>query len=163
MPTRFPPALIRCLAAAVLAAAAPESVALEDFLQKKTAEMDPAARDAGLTYKVDCAAGAKAAEKCSVDAETYKGWRSFHTHCFQCHGGSGLGSTFAPNLQERFNTHVDHERFDFVLHHGYTGKVGAMPSFAQNPAVLKDRDALYRYLRARADASLPPGRPQRAK
>lgn len=134
-----------------------------DFLNRKTAAMEPAVRDAGLSYAVTCEEGATAAEKCSVDAETYKGWRSFHAHCYQCHGGGGLGSTFAPNLQERFNDHVDHARFDYVLHNGYVGNMGAMPSFATNPAVLKEIDALYLYLRARADGALPPGRPVRAK
>lgn len=133
-----------------------------DFMLRKTAAMQPAVRDAGLTYTVQCEPGATQAEACAVDAETYKGWRSFHAHCYQCHGGSGLGSTFAPNLMDRLNDHVDHARFHYVLHNGYTGKVGAMPSFEANAAVLKDLDALYRYLRARADEALPAGRPTRA-
>ena len=111
-------------------------------------------------YTVDCAEGATDARLCKVDAQTLLGWRAFHTHCSQCHGGSGLGSTFAPNLQERFNTRVDFARFSFVLHHGYHGQVGVMPSFEQNKAVLAARDALYAYLSARAKGVLPPGRPQ---
>jgi len=146
------------LAAGVLAGAM--SVQADPLdLTKSTTTMDPAVRDNGLTYTVECEAGATAAEKCKVDGDTYVGWRSFSTHCLACHGGSGMGSTFAPSLQDRFNAHVDHERFDYVLHNGYTGKMGAMPSFASNTAVLKDVDKLYRYLRARADGALPPGRP----
>jgi len=114
---------------------------------------------AGPGYDVSCPAGASQAEKCQVGKETYIGWRSFHTHCFQCHGGSAMGSTFAPNLMERFKTRVDYARFKHVLNNGYTGKVGAMPSFAKNTAVLKDTDALYSYLRARTDGALPAGRP----
>jgi hypothetical protein len=114
---------------------------------------------AGQAYDVSCPAGAAQAEKCEVGKETYIGWRSYHTHCFQCHGGSGMGSTFAPNLMDRLNTVVDYERFKHVLNNGYTGKVGVMPSFAKNSAVLKDTDALYGYLRARAEGALPAGRP----
>jgi mono/diheme cytochrome c family protein len=128
-------------------------------LARKTAEMDPAARDGGLTWTVECPADATAAEACKVDRDTYNGWRSFSTHCLACHGGSAMGSSFAPNLMDRLNAHVDHERFIHVLKNGYVGKMGAMPSFATNPGVLKDTDRIYRYLRARADRVLPPGRP----
>jgi len=128
-------------------------------LTKTTTTMDPAVRDNGLSYTVECEDGATAAERCKVDKDTYVGWRSYSANCLACHGGSGMGSTFAPNLQDRFNAHVDHERFDHVLRNGYTGRMGAMPSFATNNAVLKDIDRLYRYLRARAEGVLPPGRP----
>ena len=111
-------------------------------------------------YSVDCQEGVTDARQCKVDAQTLLGWRAFHTHCAQCHGGSGLGSTFAPNLQERFNTRVDFARFSYVLQHGYHGQMGVMPNFAQNKAVLAARDALYAYLSARAKGALPPGRPQ---
>jgi cytochrome c5 len=142
-----------CLATAGTIAADPLD------LTKQSKEMDPALRDNGITYTVQCPDGATAAEDCKVDKETYVGWRSYSANCLACHGGSGMGSTFAPSLQDRFNAHVDHERFDYVLHNGYVGKMGAMPSFATNTAVLKDVDAIYRYLRARADGALPPGRP----
>ena len=137
------------------------SIALADpqDLTKQTAGMDPATRDKGLGFTVECPDGAAAAEACKVDKETYGGWRSFSVNCLACHGGSAMGSTFAPNLMDRFNTHVDYERFDHVLRNGYVGKMGAMPSFGSNPGVLKDIDRLYRYLRARADGVLPPGRP----
>lgn len=139
------------------------SMAAGDDITKKTATMEPAVRDGGLTYTVECAAGTTKAEDCSVDKDTYVGWRAFGANCQQCHGGGAMGSTFAPNLMERFNDHVDHERFVYVLNNGYTGNMGAMPSFAANPNVLKDVDALYRYLRARADGVLPNGRPKKQK
>ena len=120
---------------------------------------DPAVAGPEPGYDVSCPDGATQAEKCQVGKDTYVGWRSFATHCVQCHGGSAMGSTFAPNLAERFNTRVDWLRFNYVMHNGYTGKVGAMPSFAKNNAVLKDLGAIYGYLRARADNALPPGRP----
>ena len=129
------------------------SLAAADELPRDDAAGAPPA------YTVECPAEAGNASQCVVDATVLAGWRAFHTHCSQCHGGSALGSTFAPNLQERFNTRVDFPRFSYVLQHGYHGQVGVMPSFAQNTTVLKARDALYAYLRARADGKLPPGRP----
>jgi len=127
---------------------------------------EPRNDDAGDTpeYTVKCADGATDAKQCEVDKDTYVGWRTFATNCQVCHGGSGLGSTFAPNLMERINKEgVDYGRFMYVVENGYHGKVGAMPSWKKNVAVMKARDSLYRYLKARADDKLPKGRPKKMK
>ena len=110
---------------------------------------------------VSCPAEARAAEACVVDADTFVGWRSFALNCQVCHGGSGLGSTFAPNLLDRLNQRVDYARFLLVVENGYTGHVGVMPGWRATSDVMANRDNLYRYLRARADGRLPPGRPQK--
>ncbi|RME34135.1 MAG: hypothetical protein D6786_05735 [Gammaproteobacteria bacterium] len=116
------------------------------------------------TYKVECAEGATSATQCKVDKETYVGWREYKANCQVCHGGGGMGSTFAPNLQERFNKEgVDWPRFYYVIEHGYTGQMGAMPPWDKNKRVMKMRANLYRYLKARADGKLPLGRPGRMK
>ncbi|MGE3774216.1 MAG: cytochrome c [Gammaproteobacteria bacterium] len=112
-------------------------------------------------YDVTCPPDAKAAEQCQVDKETYIGWRTFAGQCQVCHGGSALGSTFAPNLLDRFHQRVDYPRFVEVVTHGYTGQVGAMPAWKGNPNVEPHIDQMYRYLKARADGALPPGRPAR--
>lgn len=161
-PAPTPEQTIAAPAAAVEPAAAPAPAATAAAVPaQEEAATAPATQsaDGAPAYDVSCPEGAAQAEKCQVGRETYIGWRSYHTHCFQCHGGSGMGSTFAPNLMDRFNSTVDYARFKHVLQNGYTGKVGAMPSFAKNSAVLKDTDALYGYLRARADGVLPAGRP----
>lgn len=113
--------------------------------------------------KVQCPEGAKAAEACTVDPDTFVGWRSFALNCQVCHGGSALGSTFAPSLLDRLNQRVDYARFLQVVENGYTGQVGAMPAWHAKSDVMDNRDNLYRYLRARADGRLPPGRPQKGK
>jgi len=110
---------------------------------------------------VSCPPDAKAAEQCQVDKETYIGWRTFAGQCQVCHGGSALGSTFAPSLLDRFHQRVDYPRFVDVVTHGYTGQVGAMPAWKGNPNVEPHIDRLYRYLKARADGVLPAGRPAR--
>jgi mono/diheme cytochrome c family protein len=115
-------------------------------------------------YEVNCPKGATDASTCKVDKGTYIGWRTFSTTCQVCHGGSGMGSTFAPNLMERFNKEgVDYPRFKYAVTHGYHGHVGAMPAWDKNPQVMKNLDNLYRYLKARADDTLPEGRPARMK
>jgi mono/diheme cytochrome c family protein len=116
--------------------------------------------DATPTYTVQCAANAAAAEQCQVDKLTYVGWRTFATQCQVCHGGSALGSTFAPNLLDRLNQRVNYARFKDVVANGFRGQVGAMPAWKTNPQVMPHIDDLYRYLRARADGKLPAGRPQ---
>jgi len=113
-------------------------------------------------YVADCPAGAVAAEKCKVDKNTYFGWRTYAANCQVCHGGSGMGSTFAPNLMDRLKTRVDYARFVTVVTEGYTGQVGAMPAWKTKKDVMSNLDNLYQYLRARTDGKLPPGRPQKA-
>ena len=116
------------------------------------------------TYQVKCQEGATTAARCEVDKNTYIGWREYKTNCQVCHGGGGMGSTFAPNLQERFNKEgVDWPRFYYVIEHGFTGQMGAMPGWKKNRRVMKMRANLYRYLKARADGKLPLGRPKRMK
>lgn len=120
------------------------------------------APSASPSYDVSCPEQAAAAESCTVDKPTYVGWRTFAANCQVCHGGSGLGSTFAPNLLDRFNGTVDYARFLTVLENGYTGQVGAMPAWKSKRDVMSNADNLYRYLRARADGRLPAGRPNKA-
>jgi len=112
-------------------------------------------------YKVECPKGANSATQCKVGKPTFMGWLTFQTTCFVCHGNGGVGTTFAPNLQDRFNQHgVDFAVFSFVLQHGYRGEIGIMPCWKDNPRVMNNIDNLYRYLKARADGKLPLGRPQ---
>lgn len=111
-------------------------------------------------YAVECPSGATDASACTVDRLTYDGWRTYKIECQQCHGGGGMGSTFAPNLMVRFNdAGVDYGRFLYVMDHGYTGQMGVMPSLAKNPRVQKHKAGIYAYLKARADGVIPNGRP----
>ena len=112
-------------------------------------------------YAIDCPAGATDAKDCvAVDEATYLGWKTYKIECQQCHGGGGLGSTFAPNLLDRINKQgVDFGRFLYVMEHGYKGQMGAMPSMAKNARVQKAKAEVYTYLKARADGVIPNGRP----
>ncbi|MGE0486484.1 MAG: hypothetical protein AB7Q81_20195 [Gammaproteobacteria bacterium] len=111
-------------------------------------------------YAVECPHDSADAGACTVDQLTYDGWKTFTVECQQCHGGGAMGSTFAPNLMVRINeAGVDYGRFLYVMEHGYTGQMGVMPSLAKNPRVQKNKDALFAYLKARADGVMPNGRP----
>lgn len=124
---------------------------------------EPRVDDAGEppAYAVDCPDGAADAKDCAaVDEATYLGWKTYKVECQQCHGGGGLGSTFAPNLLDRINKQgVDFGRFLYVMEHGYKGQMGAMPSMAKNARVQKAKAEVYTYLKARADGAIPNGRP----
>ena len=100
-----------------------------------------------------------------VDKPTYNGYRRFHGVCHTCHGQDALGSTIAPSLVESLKN-VSYETFIQTLTEGRTvtlsdGSVRAMPAFRENADVMKYQDDIYRYLKARSDDVLAPGRPKK--
>lgn len=109
-------------------------------------------------YEVKCDANGK---NCKVDMDTFVGWRMYTSNCLACHGQDGKGSTIAPNLMDRLNAHVDYPRFTDVVTNGFTGTIGAMPSFENSQNVIDRIPSIYKYLKARADGVLGGGRPER--
>ncbi len=97
---------------------------------------------------------------CYVDADTYVGWRTYHSFCLRCHAQDAVGSTFAPSLLERVEK-MDRDRFVARLNDGFTGQVGVMPPWKDDPNVRKRFNELYAYLKARSSGDLPPGRPKK--
>jgi len=97
---------------------------------------------------------------CKVDKQTYIGWRTYHAVCHVCHAQDAVGSTFAPSLVERLSV-IDEARFMDVVANGYSGQIGVMPGWKDNPNVNKKYNELYGYLKARADGALAPGRPKK--
>jgi len=98
-----------------------------------------------------------------VDKATFNGYRRFHGTCHACHGQDAMGGSFAPALTESLKT-IDYESFVTVVMEGRqatdaTGAVSAMPAFAEDPNITKHLDDIYRYVSARADGALGPGRP----
>ncbi|MEN8763563.1 MAG: cytochrome c, partial [Thiogranum sp.] len=125
----------------------------------ETTAPTPEAADEAAPYTVVCEdSGDKTV--CKVDKKTYIGWRTYHAACHVCHAQDAVGSTFAPSLVERLGV-IDEERFMDVLANGYTGQIGVMPGWKDNPNVNKKYNELYGYLKARADGALPPGRPKK--
>ncbi|NKC11520.1 MAG: cytochrome C [Gammaproteobacteria bacterium] len=111
-------------------------------------------------YTVQCETAATSGTHCKVDKATYIGWRTYHAFCHVCHAQDAVGSTFAPGLLERMRE-IDKARYLQSLNEGYTGQIGVMPAWKDNPNVNKRYEQLYAYLRARSDGVLPPGRPKR--
>lgn len=118
---------------------------------------DPAGNDQKY-YDVDCSQADESGNKvCITDRGTYVGWRTFHATCHACHGQNAVGSSFAPSLLKD----IPKDRFVDVVTNGYTGQIGVMPAWGENPNVKDFIDELYAYQQARADGVLLPGRPKR--
>ena len=117
--------------------------------------------EASAPYSVECGQVNDAGEPfCYVDRDTYIGWRTFHGNCHVCHAQDAVGSTFAPNLLSRMQE-FDFDMFVDSTANGYTGQVGVMPPWKDNPNVNKRYKELFAYLKARSDGTLPPGRPKK--
>lgn len=111
-------------------------------------------------YSVECGQVNEDGEPfCYVDRDTYVGWRTFHAFCHVCHAQDAVGSTFAPNLLDRMQD-MNMELFVTRVNEGFTGQVGVMPPWKDDPNVNKRYRELFAYLKARASGALPPGRPK---
>jgi mono/diheme cytochrome c family protein len=109
--------------------------------------------DAGLAQGKP--AGAK------VNAQEYEGWRQYNAQCARCHGQDVLGNPVAADLLKSVapgGPVADHDAFVEVVKAGRPSK--GMPALA---SVLTDAqiDAIYAYVKGRAEGRIPPGRPQR--
>ncbi len=113
-------------------------------------------------YTVECDENAASATQCKVDKKTYIGWRTYHANCHVCHAQDAVGSTFAPSLIQRMQE-IPKERYLDAMTNGYTGQIGVMPAWKDNPNVNKRFEEIYAYLMARTSGALPPGRPKRLK
>jgi hypothetical protein len=118
----------------------------------------PAVTNADLVpYQVECSDNGSS---CKVDKATYIGWRTYHAVCHVCHAQDAVGSSFAPNLLERMQG-MDKEKYLDVVLNGFTGQIGVMPGWKNDPNVLPRVDDLWSYLKARSDGVLGTGKPKR--
>ncbi|MFO7647396.1 c-type cytochrome [Halomonas sp. 3H] len=95
-----------------------------------------------------------------VDPNTYEGYIVYTRACMACHGPDGLGSSFAPSLIRAA------ERRGWA---DFAGTVAAgrevqpgqvMPSFADDPYVMRNIPYIFSYMLARGEGGLGRGRPQ---
>lgn len=96
---------------------------------------------------------------CKIDTFMVKGFRTFG-QCQVCHGIDGGGSTIAPSLLVKLQQ-IDHSTFVDRVTNGYTGQIGVMPNWKDNPNIMNNIDNLYAYLKARSDAVIPAGNLER--
>jgi mono/diheme cytochrome c family protein len=94
-----------------------------------------------------------------VDARTYEGFRRFNAVCSHCHGLDGSGGSFGPSLIAAPIAAAD---FRSAVLAGRAQGTFVMNGYAGDPNVVPYIDAIYAYLRARADGAIGRGRPLRA-
>ena len=98
----------------------------------------------------------------TVDWYTYSGFRRYHSECHVCHGPDGEGSSYAPRLVDSVKRMTYAEYLEVVASGRVNvqgGRQSVMPAFGTNLNVMCYVDDIYVYLRARAQADLPRGRP----
>jgi methanol metabolism-related c-type cytochrome len=100
----------------------------------------------------------------TVDWYSYVGFTRYSSECLRCHGPDGMGSSYAPALMESMK-HVSYSDF-FAIVAGGKKEVSAsqdlvMPANGENKNVMCYIDAIYVYLRARADDAVGRGRPDK--
>ncbi|MEX6505435.1 c-type cytochrome [Jiella sp. M17.18] len=98
------------------------------------------------------------------DWYTWRGYKKFMANCMQCHGPDGLGSSFAPNLTDQL-TNLSYYDFAGIVVGGQKNKWNpsgnsVMPAWGNDPNVMCSLDAIYIYLRGRADGVVPRGEPK---
>ena len=120
-----------------------------------------------------------------VDPATFVGWGVFHEACVSCHGVGGEGTAVGANLTgianrlslEQFRLRVLHKKvmrftaddwrtmeqalFEEIVRQQKRdqGELANMPRWEYNPMVKEQVENLYRYLKARADGAIGPGKP----
>ena len=110
----------------------------------------------------DAASGQGRQPSPQLDAESYEGWRQYSAHCARCHGQDVLGNPVAADLLKCAKAGgpvSDQAAFVGVVKAGRPDR--GMPSFA---TTLSDAhaNAIYVYVKGRADGKIPAGRPTRA-
>jgi methanol metabolism-related c-type cytochrome len=99
-----------------------------------------------------------------VDWYTYVGFVRYSAECLRCHGPDGMGSTYAPALVDSLKQ-LSYTDFYATVAGGKKNVSAAqdlvMPAEGQNKNVMCYVDAIYVYLRARADGAVGRGRPEK--
>ena len=96
-----------------------------------------------------------------VNVREYEGWRQYSTHCARCHGQDLLGNPVAADLLKSAapgGPAADPQTFARIVKAGRPAK--GMPALAGS---LNDAqiDAVYAYVKGRAEGRIGPGRPRR--
>ena len=104
---------------------------------------------------------ASAQDGASVSGVEYEGWRQYNVHCARCHGQDALPNPVAANLLASLapgGPTAEKGTFTTVVMEGRLDR--GMPAFKEivEPAQV---EAIYAYLKGRAEKRIPPGRPKR--
>ncbi len=96
----------------------------------------------------------------TVSATEYEGWRQYNVQCARCHGQDALPNPVAANLLVSLapkGPAADKATFTKVVMEGRPGR--GMPAFKET-VTPEQVDAIYAYLKGRAEKRIPAGRPQ---
>ena len=106
---------------------------------------------------------AQGATGSQVGTREYEGWRQYSVHCARCHGQDVLGNPVAANLLESTREGgpvAGREAFLAVVQAGRLDR--GMPAFGDQ--ISKEQsDAIYAYVKGRAEGKIGPGRPKPAE
>jgi mono/diheme cytochrome c family protein len=97
----------------------------------------------------------------AVSSLEYEGWRQYSVHCARCHGQDALPNPVAANLLASLapgGSAADKSTFHKVVTEG--AKARGMPAFA-DIMTPEQVEAVYAYLKGRAEKRIPAGRPTR--
>jgi mono/diheme cytochrome c family protein len=143
--------------AVVATALVPETVYAQD------AETTPADNTVPKGVKLNTDVPYKIFPSGKVDFNTYRGYNMYSSICFVCHGPDAKGSSFAPRLMDSLK-YLSYEDFVATVMNGRENITSvsnnAMPSFGENPTVVKYIDSLYAYIKGRADGAIKAGIPE---
>ncbi|PCH64878.1 MAG: cytochrome C [Gammaproteobacteria bacterium] len=96
-----------------------------------------------------------------LDAVSYGGFKLYRNWCARCHGTYGQGMV-GPNLANSLKN-ISKSQFFKTVANGKSGNIGSMPPWKANVKVMKGRDSIYAYLKARADGAIGAVKPKKAK
>jgi methanol metabolism-related c-type cytochrome len=113
-------------------------------------------KDGNPTFKIE--------KDGTVDWYTSIGFNRYSSECLRCHGPDGMGSSYAPALMDSMKRLSYSDFYGIVA--GGKKDVSAsqdlvMPANGANKNVMCFIDAIYIYLRARADGAIGRGRPEK--
>jgi mono/diheme cytochrome c family protein len=95
-----------------------------------------------------------------VSAVEYEGWRQYNVHCARCHGQDALPNPVAANLLTSLapgGPAADQKTFTTVVMEGRENR--GMPALGKT-VTPEQVNAMYAYLKGRAEKRIPPGRPK---
>ncbi|HEY7481891.1 MAG TPA: cytochrome c [Gemmatimonadales bacterium] len=95
-----------------------------------------------------------------VSAVEYEGWRQYNVHCARCHGQDALPNPVAANLLTSLapgGPAADQKSFTTVVMEGRENR--GMPALGKT-VTPEQVNAMYAYLKGRAEKRIPPGRPK---
>jgi mono/diheme cytochrome c family protein len=103
---------------------------------------------------------APAAQGGAVSQLEYEGWRQYSVNCARCHGQDALPNPVAANLLISLapgGPMESKEKFVQVVSEGSPDR--GMPAF-KSLQTRSQIEAIYAYVKGRADKRIPPGRPE---